>query len=142
MKIKIGSRAPAPFDGYIVYGPVFHKGEGRRFVFLVKEGNKSDRTTLAYARYLMCIELGRVLNREEEVDHKDNNKLNDVLTNLQLLTRPQNIKKSAKPLTMVKLVCDFCGTSFERRLGQDAATKKYKHTFCKMECKYSFYKGL
>ncbi len=39
-----------------------------------------------YSRYLMAKHLGRPLTRKENVHHKDENKLNDIIENLQLFT--------------------------------------------------------
>lgn len=73
-------------NGYLVTNP-----ENRRNVCLVN--NVGDRTTISYARYLMSIKLGMFISSEFEVDHKDNDKTNDDIDNLQLLTQQQNLQK-------------------------------------------------
>lgn len=50
----------------------------------------SDRTTISYARYLKSVELGYVVPEGYEVDHKDNDKTNDDINNLQILTEEDN----------------------------------------------------
>ena len=102
-------------------------------MFLVKEANKAERTTLSHARYLMCVKEGRWLSPEEQVDHVDDDKLNDSLDNLQILSRAENIKKGKKR-TMVKLSCAECGEGFERRKGADPKAKGYKQAFCSRRC--------
>lgn len=71
---------------YLIMG-----SEHRQMVCLFN--SPTDRTTIAYARYLMSVKLGRILNDDETVDHIDNNKLNDDINNLQILSREDNIAK-------------------------------------------------
>jgi NAD-dependent SIR2 family protein deacetylase len=67
--------------------------ENRRNVCLVN--SSTDRTTISYARYLMSINLGYIVPPEYEVDHIDNDKTNDDISNLQLLSKVDNLKKQA-----------------------------------------------
>jgi len=101
-------------------------------IFLVgQEGQK--RTTVSYARYLMSVELGRCLLSEEHVDHIDDDRLNDTIDNLQILSPAENTRKGKKR-TMVQLQCDQCGKQFERRKGNDPASKGYARAFCSRRC--------
>lgn len=91
--------------------------EPRRVVLLVKKDG--SKTSMSYARYIMTCHLKRFLYKHEHVDHIDNNKLNDVIENLQILSpRENNIKsikhsgRSKKP--DVKLICPVCKTEFVR----------------------------
>lgn len=52
--------------------------------------NDTTRTTVSYARYLMSVKLGYLVPDHLQVDHIDNNKENDDINNLQLLTPEQN----------------------------------------------------
>lgn len=76
------------------------------------------RTTVSYARYLMSISLGRILDKEEHVDHIDEDKANDNIDNLQLLSLKDNIVKHMtlkdKFSNDVELVCPVCGITFYR----------------------------
>jgi hypothetical protein len=135
MPVRRAQLGPPPFEGFLVYGPTLHKGEGRRYVFLVDPNDKHHRTTLSYARYLMSVHLGRRLDRTEEVDHKDNNRLNDTLDNLQILTPLANHQKSAKPRTFVDLTCTFCRKVFKRRKGNEPAPNRVKVSYCNHKCK-------
>jgi hypothetical protein len=127
--------ADPPFEGYLLYGPVLHKEEQRRYVFLVHESNKS-RTTTAYARYLMSVLLGRRLTASEQVDHIDNDKLNDVISNLQILTRTENLKKlgAARGVKTVVLKCPSCSKEFERRISNTHIAKGGIYTACSRKC--------
>lgn len=65
--------------------------ENRKHVILFN--NNKDRTTTSYARYLMSCKLQRFLQKTEEVDHIDNDKTNDDIENLQLLSKAANNQK-------------------------------------------------
>lgn len=132
MRTYKGEIGPIPFSDYKVYGPILHKKQNRRMICLVSL-DKSHRTTLAYAKFLYSIHLGRILTKDEEVDHKNNNKLDDVLDNLQILTRPANVKKSAKPKTLIPCICTLCGKSFTRRKGTEPGPFGRK-SFCSRSC--------
>ena len=70
-------RAEYPYDDYWLY-VVWHKKEGRWQANLVKISDTSERTTLSFARYVMSVKLGRLLNTAtEHVDHINNNKSDD-----------------------------------------------------------------
>lgn len=128
------SAADPPFFGYTLYGPVMDRVEGRRKVFLVH--GDGSRTTMTLARYRMCVHLGRKLEQSEEVDHKDEDRLNDDLSNLQILTRVQNLRKSAahKGRMMVTLKCPSCQKIFERGRSQTHLAKKGVFTACSRKC--------
>lgn len=72
--------------GYIVIN-----SENRRNVCLVN--SEQHRTTISYARYLMCVKLGYIISSEFEVDHIDEDKTNDDIENLQILTKKENLQK-------------------------------------------------
>jgi len=91
--------------GYIVINP-----EGRRTVILFN--TCQDRSSVSYARYLMATHLKRYLDQHEHVDHIDNDKTNDVIENLQILTQAENSLKSAKGETLFSFMCPVCAKVF------------------------------
>lgn len=110
-------RAKFPYQDYWMY-IVLHKGENRRMVNLIKIMDTKERTTISYARYLMSVHLGRFLEKDEHVDHIDDNKLNDVLSNLQILTPEQNKIKQEQLYSSinskyVQLNCSYCNKVFD-----------------------------
>lgn len=131
-------RAEYPYDDYYLY-VVFHKGEGRRYANLISitEGKKK-RKTISYARYLMSVKEKRILLPSEHVDHKDNNKMNDNIDNLQILTlRENNIKEGKRHgMKMVELKCPNCEKVFVRRKGNTHLEKSRKsiYTCCSRSC--------
>lgn len=127
--------AEYPYLGYRVY-KVYHKTYDRYMANLVKIDG-SGRTTISWAKYVYSVANKRILGDDETVDHIDNNKLNDDISNLQLMSIGDNIRKSAKGLDIVDLVCPVCGESFQRRKAlTHLARGRGKKTFCSRECLY------
>lgn len=96
-----------------------HKKNERIYIDLV--ASKTDRTTMSYARYKMCIKEGRILTEDEHADHIDTDKTNDNYSNLQVLTIAEHKAKTRIERlgrTMVSLECPVCGISFEREKRQ------------------------
>lgn len=69
-----------------IYGP-YTNNKNRQFIIKVIN---NKRKTQSYPRYLMEQFLGRSLTSDEEIDHIDNNHLNNDLTNLQILSKQDN----------------------------------------------------
>lgn len=98
-----------------INGPYFCEANDRWCVGIY-EPNKLN-TKMLLARFLMQEHLGRLLKTEEEVDHVDENKYNDVIENLQILTKAQNIAKrnasQIKYTNSVSAICAFCEVEFK-----------------------------
>lgn len=134
MKRKIADK---PYGAYFLYGPTYNKSIDRYMVFLISR-DKSHRTSMTYARYLMSTSLGRKLRQNEHVDHIDNNRLNDTICNLQILTQCENSRKSSKK-QMVLLKCPECGIEFSRQRRQTHLTKnRGMSTCCGRHCSGKF----
>lgn len=117
-----------------VYGPYSRKQDKRKVVVLRLADGKL--TTKSYARFLYEQENG-IIENNLTVDHIDENETNDDITNLQLLTRVDNIKKSAKQSELYKGVCSICGNYFEKfmRDVRGNQTKQNKAgPFCSRKC--------
>ena len=110
--------------------------QGRNTVCLYSTNTKS-RHSISYARYLMATHLNRFLNDNEHVDHIDNDKSNDVLSNLQILSLAENNQKQAalKGKKMVRYKCPVCFSEFSlsRRLSHLVNNKKTAAT-CSRSC--------
>jgi len=108
--MKIELQSPFLEDYKSAY--VVTNAEPRRVCILVKKDG--SKTSMSYARYLMSCHLNRFLDENEEVDHIDNDKMNDIVSNYQLLSKVNNIRKS-KPLRQItELICPVCGKEFTR----------------------------
>lgn len=124
-----------PFEMYKCY-LIHDKKQNRKLVALVID--RSNRTTISYAAYLMSVYLGRRLTNDETVDHINGDKTDDRLDNLQLLSWEDNRKKYAGSITrtMIQLTCDNCGTVFQREKGQIKSRTIF--FFCCRECLYAW----
>lgn len=126
------------FDGCVVYGPYYNKRIGRYIVNIDKGG---VRTTYSYARFVYMNATNAAIPDDLEVDHKDNNKLNDSFDNLQLLPRLANYKKSL-PLRSVELAeieCPVCKRRIirpknETHLYVGSVPRKRMYTTCSRSC--------
>ena len=96
--------------GYLVINP-----ENRRNIILYN--SQTDRTTISYARYLMSVKLGHEIPDGYEVDHINNDKMDDCIENLQVLSKKENFNKSKKIKETIELVCPVCNKvfTFEKR---------------------------
>lgn len=82
-----------PYAQMYKAGYIYPDKTGRKMILLVGDSN---RLTTAYARYLMSVKLGRFLEKDETVDHIDDDHTNDSIENLQILSRLDNIKKTPR----------------------------------------------
>lgn len=106
---------------------------GRRNVSLYN--HYTDASSVSYARYLMAVHLGRYLNEDEHVDHINNDRSDDRIENLQILSPSENSRKSAQDRVMVRLLCPCCKNEFVRRKKQTHLSKlKNKATYCSRRC--------
>lgn len=119
--------------GYIVIN-----GQNRKNVILYN--SPKDRSTTSYARYLVSVSLSRYLEEDEHVDHIDDDKTNDELSNLQILTQTENTRKESrrKGRLLSEIKCPSCKTLFTRRRGltQAVPSLKGKVTCCSTRCSY------
>lgn len=133
--------APAPFEGYKTYQPSRNPA-GRLVAALIPIDPASGLkpTTMAYARYLMSVHLGRRLRSDEQVDHIDGDKTNDVIENLQVLSSEQNLRKQFEEKSslrkMVQLKCPNpnCRKIFERPRKNTHLAKQGVFTACSRIC--------
>lgn len=133
----------APYLGLWLKATLRMCEDGRRRVTL---WNGSVRMGTTYARYLMSVKLGRFLTEEEHVDHKDEDKSNDDIDNLQILTPLQNVQKNIEFKSrqrkdagldvIVTVDCEGCGKPFEKPLRNVRYAKaKGQSQTCSRKCK-------
>lgn len=138
MKIELNELFEKNFKAAYV---VLNK-EPRYSVILVR--HDGTLTSMSYARYLMSCHLKRFLDKTEHVDHKDGNKLNDVISNFQILSQKDNNLKRTVELgqtrLMVELKCPECLKSFIKTKSNSFLDKKGKFNCCSKDCLYSFLK--
>jgi endogenous inhibitor of DNA gyrase (YacG/DUF329 family) len=117
-----------------VYGPYTRKQDDRKIVVLrLADGNL---TTKSYARFLYEQKNGEIGDINLTVDHIDEDVTNDILENFDLLTRADNIRKSAKQAEMYSGVCPICNTEFQKpmRAVRGNWKKGKAGPFCSRQC--------
>lgn len=127
--------APAPFAEYAAY-KIYHGKMKRWQVCLVPHAG-GKRTTLLYSKFVMSVALGRRLTRLEEVDHVDGDRLNDSISNLEIVSRGENRRRYSKahPGVVVRLKCAYCGKRFLRRRNQTSYSKPGQlDDYCSKRC--------
>jgi len=135
-----------PYNDCVGY--IQHSKDGRAYLYLYNPTTKRRRL-IAYARYLLSVELGRFLLPEEQVDHIDDNPLNDALSNLQVLSVDDHKKKTAKSaaskIEWVEFSCPTCGVKFKRtRRIVNQSMKSYGDSWapsCSISCATARTKG-
>ena len=87
-------------------------------------------------RYLMEHHLGRKLFYNEIVHHKDGNKKNNNLDNLEIKPRDVHARRHQKPAELAKLVCSYCGNIFEKEKRYIKSKMKNGQTdfYCNRHC--------
>jgi hypothetical protein len=86
-----------------------NKTSGRMQAFIYTD---EGRTCTFRSRYLMQIHLGRFLDSEEDVHHKDEDKTNDVIDNLEVIDHRKHANLH-KFTGTVETKCSYCGTIFQ-----------------------------
>lgn len=132
--------------------PYFNKTKGRNYVTLRRSitnphyvTGELNQTGMTLARYKMSVALGRRLNNNEHVDHIDNNKTNDDISNLQILDPIQNQQKYYQHFRddvqqVVELTCANCHKKFSRiEWRHNVSLKKNaENTFCSLSCRSQY----
>lgn len=95
-------------------------------------------------RIIMENFLGRLLNTNEIVHHKDENGKNNDIKNLEVMDKVTHSKMhSSTGLTIIVLKCPNCQRIFERRKGQTHLSKpNMSKTFCSRKCNGQFGKNV
>jgi hypothetical protein len=135
-----------PYSEFYKAGYLRVNRENRKTLYLVEHGGTRVTSSTAYARYVLAIHLKRFLEEYEQADHIDNDKTNDDISNLQILSLADNIKKSAKKPSLINLICSYCNVQFTRRKNAVSiligGTKKDSNTdltFCSHSCSGNYY---
>ena len=115
---------------------IYKQKDGRKFIVYKGEDNKYH--SKAYARYLMEQHLGRKLTNEEEVHHKDHNKMNDVIKNLEVKNKTTHRREhNIKPIIIEH--CYICGSNIivdsrKRANHYRSKNKNPDKWFCSKHC--------
>lgn len=125
-----------------VYGPYERNDTGRRQVVIQYDDGRI--TSKSYARYLMEQHLGRELFPDEHVDHIDDDRTNDTIENLQILSPEENAKKYHRfrgtETEMYIFNCPHCSKEASKPMKDVKANRKKGKAgpFCSRSCAGSF----
>lgn len=70
-------------------------------------------TSMSYAKYLYTSHYQCEIQKGLQVDHINNDKMDDRVENLQVLSQYENTLKSCRRKTIVQLCCPICGKRFQ-----------------------------
>lgn len=99
--------------GY-VNGYLIKDKDGRMDIHLMSGFDKNpSRKCISYARYLWMSHYKMDVPDGYQVDHINNDKTDDRIENLQLLTMADNIRKSHRMKALSTVICPVCGKEFE-----------------------------
>ena len=123
---------------------IYECRDGRYRVYL-----KDEKRVISYPKYLMEKKLGRKLNRNEQVHHKDGNPLNNDIDNLEIKLLGSHQKEHSTKYFDKEVNCPWCNKLFLWTAKQQARfydNKKRKgisvdNAFCSRKCagEYSVY---
>jgi len=125
--------------GVILYGP-YLRSDGRKHVIIywpdaTKQHKDWQRKTISYPKWLMEQHLGRILQDNETVDHKNRDFRDDRLDNLQVLTKSEHFAADAVRLAPQTVSCVWCKVNFtiQGRLADRCRNGK-AGPFCSRRC--------
>ena len=91
--------------GVLTNGGVYHHGEGYIFLY------QSSKNYKAQHRLVMEEHLGRKLRSDEIVHHKDGDKTNNDISNLEIVTRAEHINIHRSELHKARGIAEWKGKS-------------------------------
>ncbi len=94
-----------------------------------------DNTRTTAHRRKMEKHLGRKLEYNEIVHHKNGNKLDNSLKNLEVMSRADHSKHHAKPKEVIERKCLFCTKSFVASIARLRYVKNESpYKYCSRSC--------
>ena len=144
---RVKSKYPTgevPFQDYYIGNIFINSKDKRKHIKLYPKTGKK-LSPMLYSRYRMQVIEGRLLDKNEEVDHIDANPCNDTDDNLQILTKDKHDIKSSQEMKemtpKIETYCDGCENDFINYLWdiRDRLKRnKSNNLFCSSECRWNY----
>lgn len=128
-------------NGALLWNIQKYVSKGDYMYAVVKEHPYSTKYGYVLAhRIIMENHLGRLLNRNEVIHHTNDNKKDNRIENLQLMTASEHTKlhQSVKGRTMLLLKCPECGNKFSLEKRLSFIAKKTRYNTCSNSCRGKF----
>ena len=117
------------------------RGTGKRYIAILKNGKRIYEHRLIMENYL-----GRKLKKSEIIHHKNDNKKDNCIDNLELLTRSSHARLHRPKAIKPTLICKYCFTRFRPKRKSHSSkpiglkqwlTRKYCSNKCSALARYS-----
>lgn len=99
--------------------------------------NRTKNNYVLLHRVIMENHIGRLLNENEIVHHRDKNKLNNSISNLEVMSVKSHASKHRKEhgRKWALLKCPWCESVFEKEYNQTFVFKNASYTCCSAKCR-------
>ena len=131
MEIITSEQIKIVYPNYISHRIYIDSNERRMISISMSAGKTVNKQ---YAKVLMEIKYGRILGRDETVDHIDRDKLNDTYSNLKILDRSLHASLDALRVKVEDAICPECSKIFTPTVNQRNSKKNKAGPFCSRSC--------
>ncbi len=115
------------------------------YAIVPEHPNKTKNNYVLLHRIVMENHLGRVLNKTEIVHHIDENKKNNDISNLKVMTASEHaiLHAKEKGQTLLELKCPNCNNVFvKEKRATHIGKKQGKYTCCSKKCRGQFSRNI
>lgn len=98
-----------PYANARIYGPYIRKDKRMHVICIFPDGT---RRTVSYPKYLVEKSIGRILNNDEEVHHKNDDRTDNKLENFEIVNTTTHRKLHAIRILSQDFICPVCGIEF------------------------------
>lgn len=115
---------------------VVKKGD-YKYAVVPDHPNRTKNNYVLLHRVIVENQIGRLLTNDEIVHHKDGNKFNNDINNLEILSNSEHAKfhMNQHGRLYVKLKCPNCGNIFDIPKNKSFIDKHSQYTCCSTHCR-------